>query len=344
MTYPVNPPPYSPSWHPEPSAPPYPQVHANAAPNHAFFGDTSSDQSQLGHEMLKALVNEKTNWVIKVKVPEDTWSNRLLNWISGAYQLPRALPQDGELSAADKSKLSLLTARLLYAEMANDRATVDELTQLRKTNDLFHKFIEDLASDERNPDYCLRLAEDFAQENPEIFFEHGKLYFLQQEYAKAVREFRIASDYADKLESSSKFRQSEFKALVLSCAAAANERLGFHDSALFDYIDASKIDPKGPAKYEEPRSRNFQILKFKTNKTFAELQACIEHDPYDPDFPVDLAKAYLDRNESFEAMKLLTRSIELSMHYKSATLYRCAELTKQLALKMNVGHTSSGPY
>ena len=348
MTYPVNPPPYSPTWHPEPSAPPMPSAppypYAFNNQNHAFFGDTSSDQNQLSRDMLTALVVNKTNWVNTAKVPADSLTSRILNWFKGTSALPTKLPVEGELLEKDKSKLYLHAARLIYAEYTNDHAQTKEMEQLRKSNQVFHDFVEDLASDERNADYCLRAAEDFSPQNPEIFFEHGKLYFLQQDYTKAVNEFRLAAEHSPSLDNSSKAKQSAFKALTLSCAAAANERLGFHDLALFDYIDAAKIDPNGSEAYDEARLRNFQILKFKTNKTFAELQACIEHDPCDPEFPVELSHAYIDRGEYGNATELLKRSLSLSLAYKPSTLYRCADAAQRLALSVNTTLPAHGPY
>ena len=82
---------------------------------------------------------------------------------------------------------------------------------------------------------------------------------------------------------------------------------------------------------DEDLSRSFQILKFKTHKTPEELQACMEYDPYDPDFPIEFANSLLNHGNYEDAVKLLNKSIELSYYYRPQSLYRCAELAQQVS-------------
>lgn len=349
MSYAVNPPPYNPYHTPptaypvQPSAPPAPPPYYTTGEytHSGFFGDPNLDQNKLGREMLEAVIANKTEWVPRVKIPQDSWFNRLLGWFSTST----ALPQQGiELDDKAKSALYLQTGRLLYAEAINDAAVIEECTQMRKTNAVFQQFLESLSPEECTAEYCFTAAADLHSNNPEAFFELGKLNFLKHKYQQAVTNFHQAQGLSDKLSNSSSSRKHSFKALVGACAGAAYERLGYHDLALFDYIDASKIDPKGPQSYQESLSRNFQILKFKTNKSLDELQACMEYDPYDPDFPIELAHIKLNRGDFQSAIGMLTRSIDLAYYYKPSSLYRCAELAQQVAFAVNNSPVTSAQY
>lgn len=337
MTYAANPPPYSyfdpnRSYPVEPSAPPAPYYTRGDYAHNGFFGDPTLDQNRLGREMLEAVVVNKTDWALRAKIPPDSLANRAFYWF---FKTP-TLPQPGNpLDNAARSALYLQTGRLLYAELINDTAVITECTQQRKANVVFQDFLNNLTTEEASAEYCFSAAAELNPNSPEAVFELGKLHFLTHQYDRAVTDFHLAQNLSDNLPNSSSNRKQAFKALTLACAGAANERLGLHDLALFNYLHASKKDPQGASSYQESLSRNFQILCFKQNKSSEELEACMEYDPYDPNFSIELAHHKLNRGDFQEALNLLSKSIDLAYSYKPNALFRCAELVQQFAFAYN---------
>ena len=333
MTYAVNPPPFNP-YHPpseEPSAPPpYPTYGNDYQNDNGFFG-VQENQEELGVEMLKAVVANKTEWVPKATIPLDTRLNRALQFFASFIPSPSPTANSEK---ADQAKLYLKAGQMFYAEVINDKDSLSEFNTLRKVDDAFDQFLQNLPADETNPEACLETSLNI-KHTPEAYFALGKLNFLRHKYGEAVYDFHQAQTLFENLEESSSYRKRCFKALTAACAGAANERLGLHDEALFDYIDASKIDPNGAASYSGSLSRNFQILKFKTHKSIEELQACIQYDPFDPEFHIELSNKFLNAGQYDETIKLLNRSIELGYQYKPSSLYRSAELLQQAAFAIN---------
>lgn len=334
MFKPAPPPPVNPHYV-VPSAPPaedlpppyYPQV-GMPQPGYThggFFGDASLNHDQLGRDMLFAVVNNKTEWVIKAQLPQDSAANRLFHYLGGFFS---SSVNPDHLDVKAKARLWRQAGEYFHADLLGDQKMLAATE--RKTDFVFQDFLSNLKSDERNAEYCYKVSLEF-DDAPEAHFELGKLHFLINNYQKAVDHFVGADLVGNKLEHSSTYRINSFKALMKACAGAAQERMGYHDLALFNYIDASKQDPNGYTKYEESLSRNFQILKFKPNKTEQELQACMEYDPYEPDFCIELAHYRISQRQLDSALKLLNKANELAFCYKRQSLYRCVELLQQFS-------------
>lgn len=315
----------------KPTAPPMPYNASSGYSYNGFFGDASgANQDRLGREMLEAVIVEKTNWVPRAAIPKDTLLNRGINFVSALF--PKIYnPNDNKV----KADLWLRAGELFYAEMTLDQDTLKYLEGLKKANSVFNDFLNSLNPDESDAEYCLARAVEMDATNPEIHFLRGKLMFAANNYSEALADFEKTYEVANNLENASSYRKKCFSALAKTCRGASYERLGFHDRALFDYIAAAKVDPNGTKGYEEALSRNFQILKFKTYKNQEELQACIEYDPYDPDFQIELANLKLNNNQQEEAVYLLNQAIYLSYYYKPQSLFRSAELAQQVAFVIN---------
>ncbi|MCH9632729.1 MAG: hypothetical protein S4CHLAM6_10680 [Chlamydiae bacterium] len=317
----VNPPPYNPHYiSPEPSAPPAPQAYETAE----YYEGIS--QAQIGHDMLKAEIATKTDWVPNASVPQDSTLQRILRFTFSIFSPTRQL---------EKAECFLQAGKMFYATIVNDHKEIEACNKLRKSNAAFAEFLSELESNKtNNANDCLISAIELGA-GPEAYFLLGKYNFVKQDYTQATRDFFEASELSDKLPGSSSFKKKCFKALSGACAAASSERNELHDDALHLYIQSSKIDPYGPTTYAEPISRNFQILKFRSNKTESELRACIEYDPNDPDFQIDLCSNLAHQGQYDEAMHLLTESFDKAYNYKPSSLYHCAEVAHQVAFAIN---------
>ena len=213
---------------PQPSAPPMPPPPYSAASGEytptGFFGSTTN-QNELGREMLDAVIANKTEKVIRAQIPQDSTINRMLSFMGSLFNSPHTM---GQLDDKTVSDFYLQAGRFFFAQAINDVDTMAKCDQLRKTDASFNQFVTDLASDQANVDYCLGAAFEMGP-TPELYFALGKLNFLKHNYSQAVTDFHQAQDLSEKLEHSSSYRKKCFKALSCACAGASNERLGFHD-------------------------------------------------------------------------------------------------------------------
>lgn len=294
-----------------------------------FFGAPHLNKDQLGREMLHSVVTNKTDWVPKALLPQDKVISRFFHYVISFFKIR---PNINHLNHKSESKLWRQVGELSFAKMLGDHQMIT-LAE-RKTDHLFHNFMAELENDQKLPEYCFAKSIE-CHANPEAFFDLAKLNYLTHNYTKAIELFKDAELYSKNLEASSSYRIKVFQALMKKCSGAAQERLGFHDKALFNYIDAANIDPQGRKGYEECLSRNFQILKFKPNKCDEELEACMEYDPYEPDFVIESANSRLNQGQVEVAIQLLNKANLLSFKYKHSALYKCVELAQQIAFCVN---------
>ena len=301
-----------------------PPTYTSYDPNVYYDGATS--QAQYGHDMLMAEIATKTDWVPNAKIPQETATQRILNFASSILSSPKPL---------DKADCYLMAGRMFYATIVNDHKEIAACNKLRKSDAVFAQFLQDLETNStNNANDCLISAIEHGA-GAEAYFLLGKYNFVKQDFSQSTRDFCEARELADKMPNSSTYKKQCFKAITGACAAAASERNERHDDALHLYIESSKIDPYGADNYKEPISRNFQILKFRTNKTESELRACIEFDPSDPDFQIDLCANRAHQGQYDEAMQLLIESFDKAYNNKPASLYRCAEVAQQFAFAIN---------
>ncbi len=308
---------------PHPQPPPY---YSQPYPNPGYFGDPAYD---LGPDMLQALIMNKTDWVIRAPIPKDTYLRQAINYLGSFF--PSTQDPDN-LDIKTQAKLWRTAGELFYARIINDTRTVKQLES--SSDPIFNKFLETMPIEHTNAETCFETSLDLSS-SPETLFNSAKLQFLNNDYESAINLFTQAGNQAKHLEKGSGFRIQSFSALCKTCSAAAYERLGRHDLALFAYSEASETDPNGNSTYQDSLSRSFEILKFKPYKTSEELQACMKYDSFEPDFPAELAQHYINQGSMEQAMECLNKANKLSVYYKPQTLYRCAEITQQLANCMN---------
>lgn len=327
MTHAINPPAYNPYYTGlEPSAPPMQPPAYTPYDTNAYYDGGATSQAQYGHDMLMAEIATKTDWVPNATIPQDTAVRRIFNYVASVLSPAKPL---------DKADCYLKAGRMFYATIVNDHKEIEACNKLRKSDAAFAQFLTDLETNNtNNANDCLISAIELGA-GAEAYFLLGKYNFVKQDFGQSTRDFCEAAELADKMPSSSSFKKQCFKAMTGACAAAASERNERHDEALHLYIESSKIDPYRAESYREPISRNFQILKFRTNKTESELRACIEFDPNDPDFQIDLCANRAHQGKYDEAMQLLVESFNIAYKAKPASLYRCAEVAQQVAFAIN---------
>lgn len=275
-------------------------------------------------------IDSKTEWVMQANLPHETATHIFASWIGSLFSSAKVYDPFNP-DPILRAKLLKQSGELFYAQYFPNNTNHLKACE-RKTDAVFQEFISCFSEDEKSPLLCFKASINFNFDDPETHFDLAKNLFLDGLYSKAIEEFEQAFHLSDKLEDSSDYRKQCFKALMQKCSAACYERLGMHDKALLNYMDASKIDPNGRnLNLEEALSRNFEILKSKLVKSFSEIQACIEYAPTDPDFRIDLAHILITQGKLEEALPIVTKTIELSFKHKVASMYRCAELVNRFA-------------
>ena len=275
-------------------------------------------------DALKQAINKKTDWVLKAEVPQDYAVARFFGSI---------FKRAGLEERSDKELKVIHYRHAGQYFLAKELRDEEKATAL-KSDDIFQGFLISLPQNTQNAIDCFEKALKFGPKDPKTYFEVAKADFYYGNYETAIDDFTKAYKFSNELPGTS-YRKDAFAALCLASRAACYERLNQHDKAVFDYIDAQKIDPDQKAEFKDAATRAFQILKTKQNKSESEIKACIQFSPNEPDFQADLAQHYLNCEKYQLVIDQVFITAKMAYGKNNQTLLKAAAIFNQAAYELN---------